>query len=459
MNCVTEMEEIMEESSSVDFDPATSSGWLWTADNLTLMAGFEDNIIDLIYLDPPFNSNADYINIFNTVDQEIVMKFRDIWNPTDDDRFVLDVIQNRVPNLPIYINAIGTIAGERMKSYLIFMAIRLLEMKRILKNTGSIFLHCDPTASHFLKGLMDGIFGTKNFRNEIVWCYTGPSAPKQRQFSRKHDVIFWYNVGDKWSFNAEQVKIPYADGGPHQGGFKSDTDPGMDIAKTQKYGKEGKIPETWWAQAPGNGFAPASRQKGQYVGYPTQKPLALLERIILAASNEGDLIFDPFAGCATTVIMANLLNRRWISCDIAEASVPILKKRIKENYDSKFPQLKNEQGGGFITDVINPKDLPERENSPQIKNSPKLRKLLALQALETDQVTYRCNGCHLPLPIRLLEIDHLVPIARGGDDSEKNRILLCSYCNRSKGHKTWEEWQGVPFPEIQDSKPTHIKQP
>ncbi len=186
---------------------------------------------------------------------------------------------------------------------LIYMAARLLEMRRILKPTGSIYLHCDPTMSHYLKLVMDAVFGRRAFRNEIVWCYTGPGSPKMRQFNRKHDTLLWYSGGgNNWTFNADAVRIPHKALNTNRKGAAI-SDP-LTQSLRNHYIDLGKVPETWWPE-----FSPVGRLKSERTGYPTQKPRSLPERIIAASSNEGDMVLDPFCGCATACIAAQDLNR------------------------------------------------------------------------------------------------------------------------------------------------------
>ena len=192
-----------------------------------------------------------------------------------------------------------------MMSYLIYMAIRLMEMKRLLKPTGSIYLHCDPTAGHYLKLLLDSIYGEQSHRNEIVWCFTGPGSPGMRQFNRKHQTIHWYSKGDTWTFNADFIRLQHHK--KTEQNYKEGLS-GSGHADTPL--KPGKVPESWWAEAKGNGLAMTAKQKKQYVGYPTQKPIALLRRIIQASSNSDDMILDPFCGCATACIAAELEERQ-----------------------------------------------------------------------------------------------------------------------------------------------------
>jgi len=293
-----------------------------------------DASVDLVYLDPPFNSKADYNMIFGKgVDKQAQMQaFTDTWQwggqGTQD---VLDIVRAVAHPAHGAIKSMHEFLGDSgMMAYLGYMAKRLTVIRRKIKETGSVFLHCDPTAGHYLKIVMDGIFGARNFRNEIIWCYTGPGSPGMRQFSRKHDTIFWYAKGKTWVFNKEKVRIPHKDGGPHAGGFK-----GTDIKPTDpKYAEAGKVPETWWPD-----FTPVGRLKRENLGYPTQKPVALLKRIITAASNKGDVVLDPFSGCGTTIAAAELLNRRWIGIDISAAAIRIVTKVRKELNNSHFEEF------------------------------------------------------------------------------------------------------------------------
>ena len=200
-----------------------------------------------------------------------------------------------------------------MLSYTSYMAQRLFEMHRILKDTGSIYLHCDPTASHYLKLVMDAVFGEKNFRNEIVWCYKGPSSAK-RWYPRKHDIILFYGKTDAAFFNPDGARIDYTR--VSGTGINSLTRGNRTPEEVQKleaaYAKRGKLIEDYWIDIPGGGHM----SKHEHLGYPTQKPLALYERIIKASSNAKDIVLDPFAGCGTTVEAAIKNNRRVIGIDI-----------------------------------------------------------------------------------------------------------------------------------------------
>ena len=226
-------------------------------------------------------------------------------------------------------------------------------MRRVLKPTGSIYLHCDPTASHYLKLVMDAVFGPVNFRNEIIWCYTGPSAAK-RDFPRKHDVILRYARGRSWVFNADAIRRPYkAEFTPARGlhGQKVATDAHEDRHK------KGTIPTDWWA----DGFLTnVSAWKHERLGYPTQKPLALVERIIQASCPPEGIVLDPFCGCGTTVHAAEKLGRRWVGIDISTFSTGLIRDRIVK----AFPQIEKADiamRGAIPTDVHSARALAERD--------------------------------------------------------------------------------------------------
>ena len=206
-----------------------------------------------------------------------------------------------------------------------FIRRRLIFAKEILSDDGSIYVHLDWKKAHYIKTILDEIFGENNFRNEIIWTYTGPSAPGQKQFSRKHDVIFWYTKSTtKWIFNKDDIRMPYHD--TTAGKFESEsTGFGGTIADLSL----GKIPEDWW-------YLPiVSRIRTEILGYPTQKPEILLERIIKASTNENDIVFDCFGGSGTTCAVAEKLKRKWITCDIGKFSFYTIQKRLLNIQNSK----------------------------------------------------------------------------------------------------------------------------
>ena len=376
--------------------------------------------VDLIYLDPPFNSNRTYSAPIGS--KAAGAAFKDAWTLDDADRIYLALLKDRDPKTFAVIEAARLAHGKGMAAYIGMMAQRLAEMRRVLKPTGSIYLHCDPYASHYLKILMDGLFGQRNHRNEIVWCYTGPGSPKMRQFNRKHDTIHWYSAGDTWVFNSDDVRIAHKDGGPHTGGFLGQIDDGASDA----YGGKGKIPETWWAQEKGNGLAIAARQKVQYVGYPTQKPLALLDRIIRASSNEGDVVLDPFCGCATAAVAAERLGRQWIGIDISPKAAELVTSRLNGILD-EVPLYKDGS-------VVHRTDQPRRTDMGAL---PKPRSHMDLL---WGRQSGLCGGCGVRFEKRNMTVDHIVPRTHGGTDHLENLWLLCGACNSSKGTLSQEQF-------------------
>ena len=255
-------------------EPNFASESIWTGDNLAIMRGMNDECVDLIYLDPPFNSNRTYEAPIGS--KAAGASFKDAWTLDDVDVCEHGELADRNPAAYAVIEAARQAHGKGMQSYLIFMAVRLLEMQRILKPTGSIYLHCDPTASHYLKLMMDGIFGKENLQNEIIWQYQTGGASKVR-FSRKHDIVLFYTKSNRYLFNSKDVRVPRSP--------KS-----LERARNPKgsridAGDITKLATDVWSDVPA--LNPMAKER---TGYPTQKPLALLERIIKASSNPGDLV-------------------------------------------------------------------------------------------------------------------------------------------------------------------------
>jgi len=327
---------------------------LFYGDNLdVLRESIASESGDLIYLDPPFNSNANYNILFKSKagdgSDAQIEAFEDTWHWNDKAEDAFDqVIRSGNTNAAELLRAMRGFLGENdMMAYLAMMAIRLIELHRVLKPTGSIYLHCDPTASHYLKLLLDGVFGARNFRNEIIWCYTGPGSPGMRQFMRKHDNIYWYSKGDTWTFNADAVRVA------HSEKTKQNYKPGLVgsgfVEADHLIHEKGKVPEDYWAYA----IAPRGKE---YLGYPTQKPIKVLERIIAASSNEGDVVLDPFCGCGTAVHAAQKLGRQWIGIDVTHLAISLIEKRLKD----AFPGIQFEVHG-TPKDLASAQDLAERD--------------------------------------------------------------------------------------------------
>jgi site-specific DNA-methyltransferase (adenine-specific) len=352
---------------------------LFYGDNLDILRNykrFPDECVDLVYLDPPFNSAQDYNVLFKEKDGSRsaaqIKAFGDTWEwDTISSRAYYETVE-KGGSVSNALQAFRQLVGESdMLAYLAMMAPRLIEMRRVLKPTGSIYLHCDSTASHYLKILMDAIFGPKNFKNELVWKRFNFHADAKR-FGRVTDRILFYTCSNVFTFN--KLRIPFAEEyvaskfnhvDEHGRKFRLDnlnppggrgpiyefhgvTKPwrfseermrqldaegkiytGSQIAQLKRYLDEidGQAVHELWADLP-----PINPMAQERLGYPTQKPEALLERIISASSNEGDIVLDPFCGCGTTIAAAQKLNRRWIGIDITHIAISLIKTRLRDTY-------------------------------------------------------------------------------------------------------------------------------
>lgn len=258
---------------------------LYCGDNLEILSTLEKESVDLIYIDPPFFSNRNYAIVWG--DEAEIRSFEDMWE-------------------------------GGMNVYIDWMKQRIIELHRVLKPTGSFYLHCDWHAGHYLKVMCDEVFGYNNFRNEIVWHYPSMSRTN-KDFPRKHDDIFRYCKSKDFIFNADEVRVPYAKSTISRSKYGG---AGFDSEKSQPnyLNKEGKIVDTVWEipHIKGN----------EKMGYPTQKPEKLLKRIIEASSNGGDIVLDAFCGCGTALAVAEKLNRKWIGIDISPSAISLIKKRL-----------------------------------------------------------------------------------------------------------------------------------
>jgi len=298
---------------------------LYYGDNLDILRRYiPDESVDLIYLDPPFKSGKDYNILFEekngSKSRAQIKAFEDTWywDKTAEETY-LELIETAPHKLIEMLEGFRYFLGTNdIMSYIVMMAIRLLELKRVLKKTGSIYLHCDPSASHYLKLVLDAIFGVNNFRNEIIWCYAGGGIPK-KDFPRKHDVIFRYSKTSNYYY--KPVFRPYTSGTVQRGRTKVK---GKYFEKGLR--KEGTPVNDWWSDVP-KITSPTDPEK---LGYPTQKSEALLERIILASSNENDTVLDPFCGCGTTITAAQKLNRIWNGIDITHLAISLIKHRLNK---------------------------------------------------------------------------------------------------------------------------------
>lgn len=309
---------------------------LYYGDNLEILRKYmPDNSIDLIYLDPPFNSKATYNILFKEPTGEPseaqISAFEDTWHWGDEaERAFQEIVDTAPANVVEMMTAFRKFIHENdMMAYLTMMCIRLIDLKRVLRDTGSIYLHCDPTASHYLKILMDTIFGGSNFRNEIVWYYRGAGV-SPKHYGKRHDILLFYSKSDDWYFNPDPIREPYADATVDRfkhyiGNVRGNRDFGL-----QKLHPLGKHPDDVCQIQP---IAPSAKAR---LGYPTQKPEPLLDRIIRGSSKEGDTILDPFCGCGTTLVVAHRLKRKWIGIDITHLAISTMKWRL----GNVFPGIK-----------------------------------------------------------------------------------------------------------------------
>ena len=380
---------------------------IFTRDNLEVLRGMNTGSVDLVYLDPPFNSKKPWSAPIGS--KAAGAAFKDTWTLKDID--VLDHERLRATSRKLHdvILAGGAAGGDSTLSYLMYMSVRLVELRRVLKAEGSLYLHCDPTESHSLKLMLDVIFGRSNFLNEIIWFYDDtPGGRTSPWFPRKHDVILSYAVKMKsHTFNKAAVKIDILPASVER--YKTARTLGG--VATTGGDASGKCPEDVWK------IPSVKGNSNQAVGYPTQKPVALLKRIIKASSNEGDVVLDPFAGCATAAVAAEDLGRQWVGIDLSDKAAELVKYRLREHL-------------GLFYDVIHRTDIPARTDLGKLPK-PSTHK----QGLYGEQGG-DCNGCGTHFRIVDFHIDHIVPKSKGGTDHRTNLQLLCGNCNLRKGNKS-----------------------
>jgi site-specific DNA-methyltransferase (adenine-specific) len=312
---------------------------LYLGDNLEILKKYiPDKSVDLVYLDPPFASNRDYsINHGENTGRDgkpRTRAFTDTWKWDGRTEEAMSAIEKNAPEgLRKLVGSVVEVIGRApVPAYLVMMVPRLLELHRVLKETGSVYLHCDPTASHYLKLVLDCIFGAENFRNEIAWTYRG-GGRSSRYFARKHDTILFYTKSGRWTFNFRDILVEREN--------RTYFTDGRGRKYWLKYGRryylknEGKVPEDWWSD-----ITPLHGPYRERLGYPTQKPLALLERIIKVSSSPGDIVLDPFCGCGTALVAAQKLERRWVGIDIAPEAIELTSKRLTETFlDLSFERI------------------------------------------------------------------------------------------------------------------------
>jgi site-specific DNA-methyltransferase (adenine-specific) len=374
------------ESSMSSFLKPIVQNRLYYGDNLDILRKYiADETVDLVYLDPPFNSNATYNVLFKAPtgesSQSQIEAFDDTWhwNASAEQAFD-EVMASGNSEAAEMLRAMRSFLKENdMMAYLAMMAVRLIELHRVLKPTGSLYLHCDPTASHYLKILLDAVFGKTNYHNEIIWKRTSSHNDSKAYYGDITDCIFYYSkdVAPTWNaillplseehikkkyymkdqngrrYTTRDLRSPsprpnltydYKGYKPHQNGwsisrelmekydlegrlyFPKDTDGRIRLKLYLDEAKGSPLQNLW------DDISPLNSQAQERLGYPTQKPVALLERIIASSSNEGDLVLDPFCGCGTTVHAAQKLNRRWIGIDVTHLAIGLIRRRLTEAF-------------------------------------------------------------------------------------------------------------------------------
>ena len=451
-------------------EPNWANRTIFTGDNLDVMRGMNSASVDLIYLDPPFNSNRNYSAPVGS--EAAGAAFKDAWTMDDVKAAEHGEVADRNPALYKVIDAAGEAHGKPMKAYLIMMGARLLEMQRVLKPAGSIYLHCDPTAGHYLKMLMDAVFGQDNFRNEIIWKRTTTHSDAKR-WARVNDYILYYAGSRDATWNVQYapyddayvaMKYRHNDGdgkGPYTLGDLTSPNPRENLMyeykghqspkngwrysleTMQRLDAEGRI---WYpaekerrlrlkrylGEAPGRNvdsnwadIHPLNSQAKERVGYPTQKPLALLERIIRGSSEQGDVVLDPFCGCATACVAAEDLKRQWVGIDLSPKAAELVIQRFTGT--KQLTLLANR--------IIHRTDIPRRTDLGKLSNYRTHKHTLF------GQQEGLCEGCCHPFPFRNFTIDHIVAQSRGGTDHLDNLQLLCNACNSMKGTHSQAEFR------------------
>lgn len=383
---------------------------LFHGDNLSFLRSINTETIDLIAMDPPFNKGRDFHATPDSLAKGA--SFQDRWRWDEDVHPEwIDQMQDDWPGVWAIVRGARMSHSDGLAAFLCFMAARLVAMHRILKPAGSLYLHCDPTASHYLKALLDAIFGPKYFRNEVVWHYgLGGSSPKL--WSKKHDCILFYSKGSSWYFDKP---LEPATSEMLKGRMKGATDV-WDIPSINNMAKE-------------------------RTGYPTQKPLPLYRRIVAASCPPGGVVLDPFCGCATTPIAAELEGRQWLGADLWDKTHQMVIDRLAaevavgegrqgdllaRKVTVRTTPLVRTDGGDVAAPKL--KILKRKLDKPTMSRAKMVDALIEQQGMV-------CQGCGFRFPHKgFIELDHNMPRADGGSNNIENRVLLCSPCNRTKSH-------------------------
>ncbi len=409
-------------------EPNFKNRTLYHGDNLDFLRGMNSETVHLIATDPPFNKNRDFHATPDSLAKGA--RFRDRWSwERDVHEEWVDSIKDDWPAVWSMIEAARAAYGDDMAAFLCWLGVRVMEMRRVLRQDGSLYLHIDHTAHAYVKGLMDAIFGHKNFRNEIVWGYRTQGVA-MRWWPRKHDTLLFYTKHADWTFNPQMERQIYQKPFRHT---KQD-DEGNHYVDTYRR-------DVWDHDE----TRPVISQSPERTGYPTQKPLALYERIIKASSNEGDFVLDPFCGCATTPVAAERLGRRWVGMDIWDGAKDIVLMRLEKE---GLARPDSEHGLMFPHDVHYTTKPPTRTDDNAMA-APSFRLKIQRPIEAWEKIAHKgmvhilmqaqgteggviCGGCGRVLEKEFMELDHITPKSDRGANHILNRILLCRPCNRRK---------------------------
>jgi len=444
-------------------EPNFQNRTLYHGDNLDFLRGMNSETVHLIATDPPFNKNRDFHATPDSLSAGARFKDRWSWERDVHEEWV-DSIKDDWPAVWSVIEAARAAYGDDMAAFLCWLGVRVMEMRRVLRPDGSLYLHIDHTAHAYVKSLMDAIFGWKCFQNEVVWCYR-EAINSRKRWNRKHDTILFYTKSPKnWIFNADEVLQPHSDTtikkyryedekGKYRlmgrGLVNSPIRSKRDVSKEwernhpelvyRQYLRKGTYPVDYWM------IDIINQNAKERTGYPTQKPLALYERIIKASSNEGDFVLDPFCGCATTPVAAERLGRQWIGMDIWDGAKDIVLMRLEKE---GMARPDSEHGLMFPHDVHYTAEPPTRTDDNAMA-APSFRLKIQRPIEAWEKIAHKgmvnilmqaqgteggviCGGCGRVLEKEFMELDHITPKSDRGANHILNRILLCRPCNRRK---------------------------
>ena len=403
---------------------------LFKGDNLPFLQGLNSESVDLIATDPPFNKGRDFHATPDSLAAGARFHDRWTWERDTHEEWIDAIADYGDKTVHHFIRMLRETGKEDLAAFLCFLGVRIMECHRILKPTGSLYLHIDHTAHAYAKVLMDGIFGRENFRNEIVWSYkTGGSS--KSHFSQKHDTLLFYSKGKTWTFNAQKEKSYTKAKGRRPGTVN------YGAGNAEFYEDEEGV-YNWVNMRDVWEISYIGSTNPERTGYPTQKPLALYERIIRASSNPGEFVLDPFCGCATTPVAAENLGRKWIGMDLWEGCHQIIIDRLNKGQQIWEP--------GQVRLVIDPLELERTDDAataapllPNIERRRSRRPRFSRQ--EMFEILLRqwgeiCWGCGFEPPhTDFFDLDHIHPKSEGGQDELDNRAILCGPCNREKSNR------------------------